>query len=126
MNEIFLKGDSNNYLMLAIDEEFRKFGKLVVEIKVGCYFCRGISWFTFGEIQEFLKKVSKMYDEMKGTAKLADSETNLDVVFSLNKRGFVVVNGRYKERFDQTNELIFELELAQSQLHDFIERLKAE
>ncbi|MEC0229315.1 WapI family immunity protein [Paenibacillus alba] len=126
MNEIILRSDSSNYLKLCLDEEFCKFGKLLVEVKVGGYFCRGLVWFTFGEIQFFLEQVSKMYDEMKGTAKLTDSESNLDMDFSFNKQGYVVVNGRYKERYDQNNELIFGLEVAQPQLYDFINDLKAE
>jgi hypothetical protein len=125
MDEIFLRSDLSNYLKLDVDEEFRKHGKLSVEIKVSGYFCRGTVWFTFGEIQQFLKQAVKMYDEMKGSAKLADSETNLEIDFSFNKQGYVVLNGRYKESYAKTNELIFELEVTQPQLQEFINNLKA-
>ncbi|MNU08741.1 hypothetical protein D3C72_2549270 [compost metagenome] len=61
---------------------------------------------------------------MKGNAKLADSESNLDIDFSFNKRGYVVLTGRFKEDYSKINELIFELVVAQPQLQEFIDKLK--
>ncbi len=120
MNEVKLSCENGEYLIFFIDNDFFKYGKSEIEIKVSNYFVRGQVWFTFGELRRFTEELKQMYESMKEQVVLFDSECNLDITFSFNKRGYVIIKGRYKENYAKDNELIFEMETTQPSFNEWI------
>ncbi|MBM7572358.1 hypothetical protein [Aquibacillus albus] len=123
MNDIKLIAENGEYIIFYIDEEFFKYGKSEIEIKVSNYHVRGLVWFSFGELSKFAKELKLMYEKMKGNVVLVDSECNVDITFSLNQRGYFVLKGRYKENLAKDNELIFELETTQPSINRWVTKL---
>ncbi len=124
MNAIKLKCESADYLSFYIDSDFFNYGKSEIEIKVSRYFVRGQVWFSSGELKKFTEKLKQMYESMNGIVVLCDSECNVDIEFSFNNRGYVIIKGRYKENYEKDNELIFELETSQPSLEEWIRRFE--
>ncbi|MBP3951815.1 hypothetical protein [Bacillus suaedae] len=120
MNEIKLICENREYLGFFLDNDFFEYGESQIEIKVSNYFVRGQVWFSFGELKQFTKEMEQLYKNMKGKVVLIDSECNLDITFSLNRRGYVLVKGRYQENHARENKLIFEMETTQPSFNEWI------
>lgn len=120
MNEVFFKGNNKDFLKFSTDEDFFKYGASVLEIQAGNYFVRSVIHLTYGDLKRLGERLGVFYSEMKGTSYFTDIEENLDISFSFNKRGYVILNGRYKERGSSINELKFELECTQPDLFEII------
>jgi len=124
MNEINIFDLDANFIKLVLSEYFYKFGKVEITIKANNYNVTGILWIVRGELLSFCSDLEKMYDQMKGNAILRDSEEALLLEFSLDKRGLVIIEGRYKENAHRDIELIFEMKTTQPQIAELIKELK--
>ena len=120
MNEVFFKGNNKDYLKFSTDEDFFKYGASVLEIQVGNYFVRSVIHLSYGDLKRLGESLGIFYSEMKGTNYFTDIEESLEINFSFNKRGYVILNGRYKERDSSINELKYELECTQPELFETI------
>lgn len=120
MEEIKILDLDNNYLNLLFSEESYKFGKVAIEIKADNYYVNGSIWLYREEILEFKRQIERMYKELKGIAILMDSESALEAEFSFDIRGYVNIKGRFKERYERDNQLVFALKASQVQIQETI------
>ncbi|WP_155988009.1 hypothetical protein [Gorillibacterium massiliense] len=123
VEELIIKDLDNNYLKLLISEDFYKFGGARIEIKVDNYFINGVIWLFRGELLEFKRQIEAMYRDLKGIAILMDSESALEAEFSFDIRGYVNIKGRFKERYERENQLLFSLKTTQPEIQELMNQI---
>jgi hypothetical protein len=99
-------------------------GKLT--IKEGEYSVNNAAhYFTTGELYKFLQELQQCYEKLEGVAYLGNTEHELDLKCTFNRKGHVVINGRFQSRQDIETILIFEIRSEQTQILAAIFALKA-
>lgn len=94
-----------------------------VEIKSSSYSACGELWFSTGEIYNFFSLLKECYQKHYGKVELLTTEANLSMSVDFDKMGHVYINGKYTERYDEGNKLIFEIISDQSYLQETISGL---
>ncbi|MGB7605360.1 MAG: hypothetical protein WBL93_07760 [Lutisporaceae bacterium] len=97
--------------------------KGIVEIKSSNYRVCGELWFSTGEIYNFYSTLKECNKRLDGKAELITTETNLKMSVDFDKIGHVVISGEYVERYDENNELTYEIFSDQSYIQDTIKEL---
>ncbi|TCZ79319.1 hypothetical protein E0485_05495 [Paenibacillus albiflavus] len=134
MDYFLIKGEEKEQIKVSLNEVYgfpdttSPFGgydvRWIVEITSGNYYTTGELWYTTGEISLFYEGLLKAYKNCSGILQYITYETNLEISLEFIKLGKLEVKGRYKERFDKDNELIFCFETNQSYLIETIEQLQ--
>lgn len=118
MAEIRFIGIDNDYILFILDEDFLKSGRTSLEIRVGSYSVRATLWVYLDNFRSLYNELNQMYLAMKGTTYFCNPDEEFEVNFGFNKRGYVIINGKYKESVNKSNKLNFEFEITQPQLFD--------
>lgn len=124
LNNIIFNGTDSEYLTFILDEDFYNYGSAVIDIKVEGYSVKNVIWIYIGDFKLLYKNLEEMYTSMKGNTYFCNPDETLEITFSFNKRGYVIINGRYKEQANKINELKFEFECTQPQLYEAIYSIK--
>lgn len=70
------------------------------------------------ELERFLEDVSRLYESLKGEARLVTTEDQLELVLRGDGRGHVACTGRVQDEREPRNALAFTLEIDQTHLSD--------
>lgn len=124
MHEVLIEDLERNYIKLIIEEDFFRLGSCTLEIKIDNLFLRDKLWIVRGELLEFQGQLEQMYDKMKGNALLMDSESCIEVQYSFEKKGYVIIRCNYNGSSDRRIKLSFEMLSTQPQMQETIEILK--
>ncbi|SMC35962.1 hypothetical protein SAMN02745168_0448 [Papillibacter cinnamivorans DSM 12816] len=81
-------------------------------------------YFTTGELYRFMQELQQCYNKLEGEIYLDNTEHELDLKCTFNRKGHVVINGRFQSRPDIQTFLIFELRTDQTQIPAAIFALK--
>lgn len=81
-------------------------------------------YFTTGELYRFLLQLEQCYKSLTGTAKLENTERELELECRFNKTGHVSFVGSFQGNSSVNNVLTYELRSDQTQLPDVIASLK--
>lgn len=133
VNKFVIKG-KEGFIQIGLNEVFgfpdmtSNFGGYDVqgriEMKSGNYYVDGELCFTTGEIYEFHEQLSRCYRELSGVATFWTSEANLKIKVIFNKLGQITIEGFFREKSHQENELKFEMESDQTFFEETIKELK--
>jgi hypothetical protein len=96
----------------------------LIEIKSGNYFVEGNLWFSTGDVYKFYQKMKQCYLNHNGTAAFWNYELSLKVEVKFNPLGKIMIQGFYKEKEYQENELLFEMESDVITLSPTLEELR--
>ena len=134
MEEDFIIKADNGHFRLSIQEVFgfpdttSGFGgydtKSRIEIISSNYSAIGHLYITTGEIYDFYTQLNNSYQTLRGGAILNNYEGNLDVNISQDGAGHFYLNGTFKEKQLEENELKFELNTDQTYMSQAIQNLK--
>ncbi|QKS59001.1 hypothetical protein HUB98_24210 [Paenibacillus barcinonensis] len=134
MEKLLIKGEGRERLQIILKEivgfpqATSHFGGYDVvgrvEIASGNYYVNGELWLTTGELYLLYKDLRKAYQECKGLVSYRNYEGNLEFNIGFMKLGQVEISGRYQERHDRANELIFNFCTDQSYLQETVEGLE--
>jgi hypothetical protein len=94
-----------------------------LEITCSNYSVNGNLYITTGEIFEFYKQLKVCYASLKGSAKLTSYEGNLELNILFHGLGHAKVQGFFKEKLHEDNELKFDLSTDQTYLFQAISGL---
>lgn len=95
-----------------------------VEIKSGNYSVKGEMYVTTGEISLFYDQLKACYQRLGGEVGFANYDVSLEMKLTFNTQGQVLITGRFKERPDLDNELLFEMESDQSYMISALEDME--
>ena len=125
----------DEYLRLSINEVFgypkeTSYGggysaKGRLEISVQGYKVDSQHFFTTGELYKFKEELKPCYQSISGTATLENTECELELSVSFDKKGIVTVSGEFQERPDVNNRLLFEFKTDQTCILPVIKELEA-
>lgn len=133
MNQFVLKG-KQGYIRLKLnkaygfphntcqDGGFDSEG--VIEIKSGNYFVEGNLWFSTGDVYKFYQEIKQCYLKQTGIAAFWNYELSLKVEVRFCPLGRITIQGFYKEKEYQENELLFEMESDVITLSSTLEELR--
>ena len=124
LKEICIEDMEHNYIKMGITEEFYKHGACALEIKVDRLLIQDTLWMLYGELRSFLIQLEKMYETMKGTALLMESEGCLEACYTLDRRGYVYIDCTYRGSSNRKVEVHFELISTQPQMAETIEAIR--
>ncbi len=97
---------------------------VTVSVKVGGFFGRFTAEFMSGDFSSFLTQLNDLYDTLSGTAEFNTIEGQLFLVAEGDGKGHIDVHGEARDGVGTGNQLLFELELDQTQLAKTIKELK--
>ncbi|MEK4039554.1 hypothetical protein MHH49_18700 [Paenibacillus sp. FSL F4-0122] len=81
-------------------------------------------WFSTGEAYQFYNQLILCWADLDGVATFINSEVNLKLDVTFNKRGQVIVEGYFKEFAHEDNKLKFEIESNQNFFVETLDGLK--
>ncbi len=96
-----------------------------IEISVLGFKVDSQHYFTTGELYMFKEKLKLCYQNISGTATLDNTERELELSVSFNKKGTITVSGEFQERPDVNNRLLFEFKTDQTCILPVIKELEA-
>ena len=82
-------------------------------------------YFTKGELYSFLQQMKYCYEVLDGFATLDNTDRELDLKCTFNKKGHVLIEGHFQKDPSINNKLTFELRSDQTQAAATISSLKA-
>lgn len=96
-----------------------------INIKANCYsVTNGELWFSSGGLYRFKNQLESCYKFIKGNAHLKTFEHEFSLEAEFKRNGHVIISGRYKQRPDVENELLFEITSDQTQVAQTLIDLK--
>ena len=99
--------------------------KGMLSIRAGAYAVSAEHCFTTGELYTFFIALKQGYNTLSGEAVLENTERELELQCVFNKRGQVIVSGRFQADPSINNVLSFEIKTDQTQVKDSISSLQA-
>jgi hypothetical protein len=97
---------------------------VTVSVTVGRFVGQFSAEFMSDDFSRFLSQLSKLYETLSGKAEFNTLERQLFLVLEGDGKGHVVVRGEAMDRVGTGNQLLFDLELDQTQLAQTIRELK--
>ena len=94
-----------------------------IEITSSNYSVAGHLYITTGEIYSFYKQLKQSYSSLTGVAQLTSYEGNLELNIVFDGFGHATVQGFFKEKLEEENELKFQLSTDQTFLFQAISGL---
>ena len=95
-----------------------------VQIQSGGFTGNADLWLDVSDFARFAPEVQRLYETLKGDACFRTTENQIGLVLKGDGRGHIDLSGRLLDRCGDGNELLFKLDLDQTQLKDPITELE--
>lgn len=119
------KRDSEHVSISITDRNSEGWISGTLEVRAGPWSGACRAGFHKGELRQFASQVDRLYRDLVGTAQFSPMEPCLELRFTGNGRGLILVEGKAEDLFLQNACLSFTLELAQTELPALSNALKA-
>lgn len=87
-----------------------------LEVRAGAWNGSCGVWFHQGELRRLASEIDRLHEDLAGTVNFVPMEPYLELNFSGNGRGLIVVEGKAQDLLSQDTFLSFRLELDQTEL----------
>jgi hypothetical protein len=96
-----------------------------LEVSARAWSGRYGAWFHQGELRQFASEIEKLYRNLIGPAQFTPMEPYLELKFTGNGKGHILVEGKAQDSLSDGTHLAFKLELDQTELLAIADALRA-
>jgi hypothetical protein len=127
MDRVFIGKEVSGFIAIRIVKRESKEGWITAEIEIRADVWHGkfLGDFYRGELSGLGQSLQRLHATLTGTAHLAPIEQCLDLTFTGDGKGHIVVRGKAQSDPASGNALLFRIELDQTELLDIIAGLMA-
>ena len=95
-----------------------------VQIQAGSFTGHAEPWLDVSDFARFAPEAQKLYETLKGEARFVTVEDQISLILKGDGKGHINLSGRLLDRCGDGNELLFKLNLDQTQLKHSISELE--